>query len=93
MNNPATGYMTETRDITCLHHIHYSTSEVSDKLVVYPQVAIPLELEDVEAREGVMRKSKIESEEGEENNTVPMRSSRVMKPPVLYMNEYGLDGV
>ena len=67
-------------------------------VVVYPQVAVPLELEDKEEREGVMMnapESKIESKGGEENkwNTVCMRSDRVVKPQVLYMNEYGSDGV
>ena len=68
MYNPATGYVTETRDIIWLHHMYNGETEASDEVVVYPQVAIPLELEDAESREGVMTnasESKIGSKDEE----------------------------
>ena len=49
-----------------LHHMCYGNSEARDEIAVYPQVALPLKLEDAEAREGVMlnaSESKIESED------------------------------
>ena len=78
--------------------MYYYKPEASDELVVYPQVTLPLELEDAEAREGVIMnasESNIKSKEGEEYKwaAVCTKSVRVVKPLVLYMNEYGSDGV
>ena len=75
--------------------MYYGKQETNNEVVVYIQVAILLQLE--EAREGVMLNAsepKIESNEKENKlNTAPMRFGRVVKPPVLYMNEYGSDGI
>ena len=54
MYNPNPGHVTETRDITWLHHMYYGKPEARDKVVVYSQVALPFEPEDAEARVGVM---------------------------------------
>ena len=54
MYNPNTGYVTEMRDIMWLHCMYYSKPEARDYIIVYSQVALPFEPEDVEAREGVM---------------------------------------
>ena len=54
MYNPNTRCMTEMRDITWLHHMYYGKPEARDKVIVYSQVELPFEPEDVEAREGVM---------------------------------------
>ena len=51
---PATWNMTETRDITWLHCMYYGKQEASNEVIVYLQVAIPLELEDTKEREDLM---------------------------------------
>ena len=64
---------------------------------MYPEVALPLKLEDEKAREGVLLNAsepKIEFKDyGKEWNTVCTRSGRVVKPLVLYMKEYGSNRV
>ena len=84
MYNPATGYMTETRDITWLNHMYCGQPETSNEVVVYPQVACPLKLEEVEAREGGMLnasepKIKFKDEENKWNVGC-MRCGRVVNP-------------
>ena len=85
------GYMKETRDIMWLHCMYYSKPEAWDKVIVYPQVALPFKLEDAEAREGVTPNAsepKIESKkDSEEWRTVHTRSGRVVKALVLYMKQ------
>ena len=72
-----------------LHHMYYGKPETSNVVVVYPQVTLPLKLD--EEREGVTLiafepKIKFKDEENKWN-TVHMRSGSVVKPLVLYMNE------
>ena len=48
--------------------MYYSKQEARDKVVVYPQVILPFELEDAEAREGVKSNAselKVESKDNE----------------------------
>ena len=89
--NPNKGYVTETRDITWLYPMSYGRPGARDKIVVYLQVALPFELEDAEAREGVMLNAsepKVKSKnEEKEWSIVCTRSDRVVKPMVLYMKE------
>ena len=84
MYNPNTGYVTEMRDIMWLHHMYYGQPEAKDKVIVYPQVALPFEPQDAGAREGVMLNAsepKVESKNNEKEwSTVRMRSSMVVKP-------------
>ena len=64
---------------------------------MYLLVALPLKLENAEAREGVMLNAfepKIESKDDKKEwSTVHMRSGRIVKHPVLYMKEYSSGGV
>ena len=96
MYNPTTGYMTETRDITWLHHVYYGKPEAREEVVLYLQIELPFQPEDAEARKGVTLKAsepKIKSKDDEKKwSTVHMRSGKVVKPPVLYMKEYCSDG-
>ena len=71
--------------------------EARDMVVVFPQVSLPFRLEDAKAREGVIltdSNPRIESKDNKKEwSSVHIRSGRVVKPPVLYMTEYGSDGV
>ena len=97
MYNPNTGYVTEMRDIIWLHCMYYGKPEARNEVLVYPQVALPFEPEDAEAMEGVMLNAsepKAKSKDNEEEwNTVHTRLGIVVKPPVLYMKEFGTDGI
>ena len=77
MYNPITWYVIETRDIISLYCMYFGKPEARDEVVVYPQVVLPLELEDAEAREGMTLNAaepKIESKEDEkERSTVHKR--------------------
>ena len=88
---------TGTRDVMWLHCMYYGNPETSNEVVVYQQVALPLELKEAEARDGVMlnaSETDIKSHDEENKwNTVSTRSDRVVKPSLLYMNEYGSDRV
>ena len=53
MCNTTTRYITEMRNIMWLHCMYYGKPEARDEVVVYPQVALYFEPEDVEAWEGV----------------------------------------
>ena len=53
MYNHATVYLTATRDITWLHCMYQNKQETSNEFVMYLQVALPLALEEAEARKGV----------------------------------------
>ena len=69
--------------------MYYSKPEARDKVLVYPQVA--------EASEGVMLnasepKAKCKDDK-KERSTVCTRLGRVVKPPVLYVKEFGTDGI
>ena len=91
MYNLIMGYLTKTRDITQLHCMYYGKLETTNELLVDLQESLPLEFEEAEAKEGVMLnafESKIDYKDKEsKQNTVHMRSCRVVKSPVLYMNE------
>ena len=75
--------------------MYYSKPEARDEVVVYPQVALPFEPKDAEAREGLMLNAsepKVKSKDDEKEwSTVHTRSGRVVKPLVLYMKEYVTD--
>ena len=74
--NPNTRYVTEMRDIMCLHHMYYCKPGARDKVMVYPQVALPFEPEDAKAREGVMLNAsepKVKSKDGKNPGTVHER--------------------
>ena len=75
----------------------YGKPEARDKVIVYPQVTSPFELEDAEARKGVKLNAsepKIESKDDEKEwGTVHIRLGRVVKPLVLHMKAYGSDKV
>ena len=75
----------------------YSKPEARDKVRVPLQVALSSKPEDVEAREDVMLNASernIESKDNKEKwSTVHTRLGRFVKLPVMYMNEYGSDGV
>ena len=87
MYNPNTGYVTEMRDITWLHHMYYSKSEARDKVIVYPPVALSFEPVDAEARESVMLNAselKVKSKDDKKEwSTVCIRLGRVTKPLLL----------
>ena len=95
--NPTKGYMTEMRRIVWMHNIYYSKPEVRDEVLVYPQVALPLKLEDAEAREGLTLNAsepKIKFQDNEKEwGIVCTRLDRVLKPLVLFMKENSSDGV
>ena len=97
MYNPNAGYVTKTRDIMWLHHMYYSKPDTGDKVLVYRQVALPFEPEDEEPRERLTLNAsepKVEcKDEKKEWRTIHTRLGRVMKPPVLYMKEFGADGI
>ena len=97
MYNANTEHVTEMRDITWLHCMHYGKPEARDEVAVYLQVALPFKPEDAEAREGVTLNAfepKVKSKNDEKEwSIVLMRLGRVVKPPVLYMKKYGTDGI
>ena len=68
MHNPNTGYVTEMRDTMWLHHMYYGKPEAKDKVTVYLLVALPLEPEDAEAREGMMLNVSWPKVESKDNN-------------------------
>ena len=69
--------------------------EDRDVVLVCLKVLLPFKLEDIEAREGVTLNAsvpKIESKVDKiEWNILHKRSGKVVRPPVLYMKEYGSD--
>ena len=97
MYNPNTGYVTETRDIMWLYHMYYGKPEARDEAIVYPQVVLPFEPDDAEAREGVMfnaSEPKVKSKnDKKEWSNLHMRSGRVVKPLVLYMREFSTNSI
>ena len=54
MYNPTTGNMRGARDITWLYFMYYGKPEARDEVVGHLQVALPLKLDDAEAREDLM---------------------------------------
>ena len=70
-----------------LHHMYYGKPEAQDEVVVYPQVALPFEHEDAEARDGVMLNASEPNDESiddqKEWSTVYKRLGRVVTPLVL----------
>ena len=97
MYNPNTGDVTEMRDTMWLHFVQCGKLEARDQVKAYPQVALLFKPEDAEAREGVMLNAselKVESKDDKrEQTTSHIRLSRVVKPPLVYMQECGSDGV
>ena len=83
MYNPNTGYVIKTKDITWLHHMCHSKPEARNEVIVYPQVALPFEPKDWEARKEVTLNAsepKTKSEhDKKEWSTVCMRLGWVVK--------------
>ena len=97
MYNPNTGNVKEMRDIMWLNCIYNGMPEFIDEVTVHPQLTLPFKPEDAEAREGVMMNAsepKVKSKDDKKEwSTVHTRLGKVVKPPILYMNEYGTNRV
>ena len=97
MYNPNAGFVNETRDNKLLHCMYYGKPEARNEVIVYLQIALPFEPEHAETREGVKLKAsepKAKSKDDKKGWSIMCtRSGRVLKPPVLYMKEFGTNSL